>query len=1084
MKHVIAAFAIIVVGPCVFGDVDQALILTEKKYARALWKDRTRNYFAESPRHIGHALVVKLISDSYEYRKTMGVAPSQEELRVEFLNALARYNDKAAFLQSNYGPKAISDTARANTHALNDLAALVTAGGGAIVTGSVTIPAAVVVGTLALSARLFNNFNIDRSNLAASEVLRSDAAQNASYNIHGLDDIVGSTARLADSDPIFQGAYDAAIGIHTNAKFHQNAHELLRDNPEFRNQVQTRQVHELVMGKLRPDGTMELSVRQIMDLNAKHNLATQQQLESLIRHLGKKEQVEQRQRMSQLDVNSVAARIYLLSTFIELGDKRTAQLTAAVGYSGIAVYQAVDRFRNALASASKSEFVKVKELSSLILAADMAGIAKNLVGVIVGGPSPDEIMIEQINGLRKQLVALGEEMHGRFDQVDKSLNIIYREILGGFRELHGDVQAIRRDIQEMKVSLKHMESGLASIQQMLQTYLSAGFGRQLEREAIECLNASYVSQAGYENCLVRFEHSAVEVSKDPIESGDPGSELMGYCPVWNDISCLNGRVSEIYSPQWSQSSAVAPPSPAASPTGNPAWYKINLWSAIAERYFSDPFTAPGERLINPGVWARYATGFAEFVLKHPDRIRYSDTLAAINRLMDMGSSFEYATANIFASQNRLGIGRSPTYLFENLIANYKGALVRVAKAVENKIRLLNSAKSHFGYDIWTNDLTAIDPDHNRDIRGGGGGDGRKRFSIGPFLPFCERAPNKELWDSVKLKVEGSVFNNVLNRYEFLPGDLLREHHLGGRSLEICWEGAYYRLDGNTREDRPLNRNAEPRKYYRGNINVVLRVLVGGETFTRYDVRTTKVYDIEYSSLLPGADPAKHVPVWTLDGLLRDLGTEWGNGLGHIVLKEYGSISECEGGDRDLQKRVLEQAHSFVLSARNQFRRDDFAVLADDIQKEGKGSELGRAVAQVEGAKRLIDIFANLALPSGMLEDELRSILRGDHAIPGGLELAEFFSPSRLSNAGIDFASVTQDGSAIFRTEAERRANTVVDIVKAQVAAGVGNQIHTVIDTTLFQLEITKKFAEIERPQISPDQAIGEIREKVNAYTLK
>src|SRR5262249_52744286 len=84
-----------------------------------------------------------------------------------------------------------------------------------------------------------------------------------------------------------------------------------------------------------------------------------------------------------------------------------------------------------------------------------------------GGPSPDQITLEQIQKLSEQIEALHQDIDNRFNRVDASLNTILTTLNQNFNQidyqlgvLHGDATAIATGLLDLQAELNRLEQYL------------------------------------------------------------------------------------------------------------------------------------------------------------------------------------------------------------------------------------------------------------------------------------------------------------------------------------------------------------------------------------------------------------------------------------------------------------------------------------------------------------------------------------------------------------------------------------------------------------------------------------------------
>ncbi len=142
---------------------------------------------------------------------------------------------------------------------------------------------------------------------------------------------------------------------------------------------------------------------------------------------------ETRQR---IDVANALTIADVATTMLGLADPTIGRPIAATTTAILNVHHAIERFRAAdLAGASVG-------LAGVAFLGDIAGAVTRLFSTLFGGPSTDEIILQELGKIRRQIAALGEAMHERFDQVHEHLEVVHEALVAGINALRTDHQVI------------------------------------------------------------------------------------------------------------------------------------------------------------------------------------------------------------------------------------------------------------------------------------------------------------------------------------------------------------------------------------------------------------------------------------------------------------------------------------------------------------------------------------------------------------------------------------------------------------------------------------------------------------------
>ena len=123
----------------------------------------------------------------------------------------------------------------------------------------------------------------------------------------------------------------------------------------------------------------------------------------------------------QLKLQAAGAAIDLLSTFVGLVDPKLGRELAVTGRAGLEIYAAVVNYTQMAATLGSLG----SGLGAVVLTGSVVGSVMNVVSLFgESGPSPEQMILEELQALREQVAQLHQDMHDRFDRVDAALNTI------------------------------------------------------------------------------------------------------------------------------------------------------------------------------------------------------------------------------------------------------------------------------------------------------------------------------------------------------------------------------------------------------------------------------------------------------------------------------------------------------------------------------------------------------------------------------------------------------------------------------------------------------------------------------------
>ena len=168
-------------------------------------------------------------------------------------------------------------------------------------------------------------------------------------------------------------------------------------------------------------------------------------------------------RIDRINTANARASVGLAATFIGFSNEDLGRRTQAVGNAVFSVREGLKAYDTARASVGVN-----MDLASIALAGNFVGAAMNLAGVFLDtGPSPEEIILEELGRLRKQVNQVRIEMHGRFDQVDAQLDEIYQSMVDGFDVVNSNLDIVLGRLENANSRLRALSQGQRAIEDLI-----------------------------------------------------------------------------------------------------------------------------------------------------------------------------------------------------------------------------------------------------------------------------------------------------------------------------------------------------------------------------------------------------------------------------------------------------------------------------------------------------------------------------------------------------------------------------------------------------------------------------------------
>ena len=168
-------------------------------------------------------------------------------------------------------------------------------------------------------------------------------------------------------------------------------------------------------------------------------------------------------RRSALDVANAHATVGLAASLIGLRNADLGRQVTAVGGAVFGVHAGLKTFETA------ADLGANMTLATTALAGNFVGAALSLVGAFSDIPSPEMVLMEQMQQLSRQVDRLRTEMHERFDWVDAQLVTILDTVTYGFRDVQNRIDALESDIGIANARLLALAQGQRDIQDLIVT---------------------------------------------------------------------------------------------------------------------------------------------------------------------------------------------------------------------------------------------------------------------------------------------------------------------------------------------------------------------------------------------------------------------------------------------------------------------------------------------------------------------------------------------------------------------------------------------------------------------------------------
>lgn len=317
-----------------------------------------------------------------------------------------------------------------------------------------------------------------------------DMASHALITFGDAQNIFSEVVHMAkDDNPLFRSAQDL-IFASTTAPVGATAQQLIDANPQL-------QALQGINSLIDSNGRIQTSISQLRQLvtgTMAQILDQQKKAQDTLDQINAKQDVlldyakNQAQRQAMADAAAAQARdeqnllsalgsgVSILSTLIGLVDPQFGKAVQIVGSAAIQIGTAVSKFSELAAGVGFGG--AIASLAGAALTGNIIGAALSLLPLFFdSGPSPDQMILDQISELREQVQQLGQHLDARFDHVDKEIKVVYDQMMDQFQRIDVALGRIQGDVTDMKIRLASLQNQLMHFEGGVYGSLSDGFRR-------------------------------------------------------------------------------------------------------------------------------------------------------------------------------------------------------------------------------------------------------------------------------------------------------------------------------------------------------------------------------------------------------------------------------------------------------------------------------------------------------------------------------------------------------------------------------------------------------------------------------
>jgi hypothetical protein len=887
---------------------------------------------------------------------------------------------------------------------------------------------------------------------------RADFAEEIAFRVA----VVEEAHRLGRADPEGAGwAVDRFASGTLGARLADPAETIRRNNPErlggldpyFRQDAYDR----LTMGTIVEDFRKyldELNRRTIADIRSLRDV-------DLAPKAG---DADKEHKQALRTIAAANSAVYVFATAASFHEPNVGRAISEVGTAAASAAKAVADFKKAV---NAGEAVTG---AALVLTGDLVGAAMSLFNAFFGGPSREEqllrAILEQVAQLRQEVAELRNEMHTRFDHIDRQLTAIYDLIGRVATAVIARSDAMRDELRGLAAQTSLMDTELNRLEPDLRRIIEAAIQRDFWRRVRFALEhrellGTPITAHEFDETLNALLDQGTQAAKDVVARGpEPGD--LGADEIYQRLSAVKGLDGNLVLVQYAAS--------ALGHTGPTATLK----------------------LADPGRWAVAAEGYVLMAQFYPEYYFARNSTVGVNRLLAVGEELRQAAHGLSSTATSEGRRPDPDFLL-SLVRNYRERAKTVRDLLADR-KVSGESLDLDGYDV--------NGDANQELRPRGS---KSPFGVNQIDVFPGVGPNT--WDAGNDKGfkpwqpwspdAPAWLRDAAAAQKLIPKPFLIAHHLGLGTILVGYDKPGWD-ENQARDVKPT----ESRSYAKAGLTlrVAFRRNDNGQVLpilTRR-VNTGKEYNWAIAVFKPKFVEFAVLGRALREGRMNDLrdGVAWAHGN----LNPQGGASMDPNNPQWIQVQLQENwagmrdRYETAPDAVPPAERDANAKVAAEIVAAhferhrkamnerlrsglaGAEPDLRRALTQLDGAKRLLEIFLTFGLPRSMARNEaMRGAIFGKvtagsgpaegSALPGGADLRDLFA------AGVSPIEVARRAD-LFDAPAEVLEGAI------RRAAG-GDEPLPFVEATMERLRLLQAMHEAARPRAEFADVYRELRTAVS-----
>lgn len=390
----------------------------------------------------------------------------------------------------------------------------------------------------------------------------------------------------------------------------------------------------------------------------------------------------------------------LSSVAVIMGNPQLSRTIATVGSATIAISNAVSAFTES----SSNPGASIAGLGASLLSGNVVGAVFKIAGLFgLGGPSTDEMILEEVRAIRSDLREMNEQMNSRFDNIDRTLQELNAKIEASFDRVYREFENLGRAVAEINQQVRDINERTIRIERELTQIQARMVGVETDLGEMQ-------------SALDRFDRRMQLMLRDGF-----GQQLVQYIDRCVGFRQTYGRDMDtgwyddcenvLYS--WAVAHAANASSTGSTIDSSYAALAEAIEGATGQRLMAGEPQAGRRAVPNLVVWKSAADAYVQLAVEWPQHRRRVNTPARVQQIVESGTIAESAINALIVSSTSQST-TAENDLYGRLVAHYSSRL----EALKTALKALEAQhQQRLGYDMWgpVDQPTRADPTKHQEL---------------------------------------------------------------------------------------------------------------------------------------------------------------------------------------------------------------------------------------------------------------------------------------------------------------------------------------------------------------------------------